>query len=60
MTNHKTIEIPPNFRNAVVIKLILVSVKEGDGTKEKPYTLVHYYCDFDGNILFSGQPKDSL
>ena len=46
------IEIPPNFRSAIVVKLIMVSVKEGDGTEDNPHVLVHYYCDFDGNILF--------
>ena len=44
--------LPPNFRNAVVIKLIMVSVKEGYGTTEEPYILKHYYCDFDGNVMF--------
>lgn len=40
------------FISAVVVKLIMVSVCEGEGTKENPYRLVHYYLDFDGNLLF--------
>lgn len=46
-----------NFVNAVIIKLIMVSVCEGEGTEESPRRLVHYYLDFDGNIIFKKDTK---
>jgi hypothetical protein len=58
MKNKKEkIEIPPNFRNAIVVRLIMVSVQEGQGTEDDPYRLVHYFLDFDGNLIFK---KDKL
>jgi hypothetical protein len=41
-----------NFRGGTIVKLILVSVLEGEGTVENVSRIVHYYLDFDGNLIF--------
>lgn len=45
----------PNFRSAIEVKLTMVSVMEGEGTEENPYSLVHYFCRKDGTVLFKNE-----
>lgn len=47
-----------NFREAVKIEVMLVTVKEGEGTSENPFRLVYYYISMSGEILFSSDPNN--
>lgn len=48
-----------------VIKIIVITVKRGEGTKQDPVRFVDQYWDLDGNLMFVNDPilknlKDEL
>lgn len=47
---------PFNFRDAVKIELMMITVREGEGTTEDVSRLVDYYVDFSGKIVFKHDP----
>lgn len=44
------------IENLQVIKVILITVKRGSGTKQDPVRLVDQYWDLDGNLIFVKDP----
>jgi len=49
----------PNFRGAEIVKVMKVTVVEGEGTDDDPVTEVVYWLTLDGGEIGTWDPRKS-